>query len=151
MRYLGTGEAITREASQPHLINYIEKYWEQHRFGRWALVYKDLGEVIGHCGLRVLEDMPELVYLLAKQYWGMGLATEAAKACLRYGFEELQLEKIIAVTRPENVASRRVLERIGMKHEKNVRLYDIDCVYYSISRKSSEPGNSHYVLGFTSA
>ncbi len=90
----------------------------------------------------MLDDTPELVYLLAKPYWGMGLATEAAKACLKYGFEELQLEQIIAVTRHENVASRRVLERIGMKHEKDVRLYDIDCVYYSISRKSYQPGNS---------
>lgn len=151
MRYLGTGEAITREASKPHLINLIERYWEEHRFGRWALVYKDRGEVIGHCGFRMLESKAELVYLLAKRYWGMGLATEAAKACLRYAFEELQLEQIIAATRPENVASRRVLERIGMRLEKDLGLYDVDCAYYSISRNSYHPGSSHYVLAFNTA
>ena len=151
MRFLGTGEAVTREASEPHLINYIERYWEEHRFGRWALVCKDRNELIGQCGLRIRDDKPELVYLLAKRYWGMGLATEAARACLRYGFEELKLEQIIAVTRPGNVGSRRVLERIGMKHEKDVWVDDMDCVYYSISSESYQPRDEHYVLGFNSA
>jgi RimJ/RimL family protein N-acetyltransferase len=151
MRYLGTGEAITKEASKPHLINLIERYWEEHRFGRWALIHKDRGELIGHCGFRMLKEKAELVYLLAKPYWGMGLATEAAKACLRYAFEELQLEQIIAATRGENVASRRVLERIGMTLEDDLGLYDVDCVYYSISRNCYHPGNSHYVLEFNTA
>lgn len=66
----------------------------------------------------MLEGTPELIYVLAKAYWGKGLAAEAAKASLRYSFEELKLERIVAVTRHENLASQRVMQSIGMSYEK---------------------------------
>jgi len=148
MKYIGAGETFSVEGAKPHLKNFIEKYWESHSFGRWALIYKDSGTLIGHCGLRMLEGTPELVYLLAKLYWRTGLATEAARACLRYAFEELGLETIVAVTKPENSASRRVLEKIGMKYERDARYHEIDCVYYSVTRESYQPNDSYYLLKY---
>jgi ribosomal-protein-alanine N-acetyltransferase len=82
-----------------------------------------------------LEGTPEieLAYGLAKPYWGSGFATEAARACLRYGFAEMKLERIVAVVNPGNVASQRVLEKLGMKYTRDVHHYDADLMYYEIS------------------
>lgn len=148
MKYIGAGETFTVEGAKPHLKNFIEKYWESHSFGRWALVHKSTGDLIGHCGFRMLEGTPELVYLLAKQHWRAGLASEAASACLRYAFEELRLEIVVAVTKHENAASRRVLEKIGMKYERDARFNNIDCVYYSVTRESYQPDDSYYLLKY---
>jgi ribosomal-protein-alanine N-acetyltransferase len=74
-------------------------------------------------------------WLLAKEYWRRGLATEAATAWLHYGFETLGLDRIVAITRPENIASRGVMEKIGMNYEKDASYYETDCAYYAIDRQ----------------
>jgi ribosomal-protein-alanine N-acetyltransferase len=72
--------------------------------------------------------------LLARASWGQGLASEAAQAALAYGFERVGLERIIALTRPENIASRRVMEKLGMRYEKNLQIFHLEAVYYAITR-----------------
>ena len=109
--------------------------WSKYGFGRWAVIDKATGEMIGLCGLRSREGTPELLYILAEAYWNKGLATEAAGACLRFGFEELELGRIIAFTRPGHVASRRVLEKLGMSYEGEVREAGVDGVLYAIARE----------------
>jgi len=109
--------------------------WSKYGYGRWAVIDKVTGELIGLCGLRSREGTPELLYILAEAYWNRGLATEAAGACLRFGFEELELSRIIAFTRLENVASRRVLEKLGMSYEGEVREAGVDGVMYVIARE----------------
>jgi ribosomal-protein-alanine N-acetyltransferase len=91
--------------------------WKQHGFGRWALIHKPDKKLIGWCGLAPLDktDEIEIGYGIAKEYWGRGLTTEAAAATIRYGFEELKLNQIVAVAMPENIASRRIMEKIGMR------------------------------------
>lgn len=119
-------------------IDSLNDNWKQHKFGVWAVVYKENQKLIGHCGLKFLENTPEIQigYLLLKQYWGRGLGTEAAAEALRFGFEVATLERIVAIAKPENIASRRVMEKIGMKYEKDAYYYDNDVVYYSISREA---------------
>lgn len=149
VKFLGDGEAVTKAETVQHLRNFIERYWEQQRFGRWALIHKADDRLIGYCGLRLLNnEIPELTYVLARAYWGSGLATEAARACLRYGFEELGLERIVAATQPENVASQHVLEKLCMKYEGDKSFYGINCVYYSISRENYRRDDSYYRLHF---
>ncbi|HEX8475008.1 MAG TPA: GNAT family N-acetyltransferase [Pyrinomonadaceae bacterium] len=148
VRFLGDGKPPDKAECLAHLRNFIENYWTERRLGRWALIHKEDGKLIGYCGLRLLEGAPELTYVLAKAYWGRGLATEAARACLRYGFVELRLERIVAVTRPENVASQHVMEKLAMKCEGEKRFYGIDCIYYSISRQDYQPDASPYLLCF---
>lgn len=82
-------------------------------------------------GLTLFDDTPEIVFLLRKAFWGMGLAAEAARACLRYGFEQPRSALIVAMTRSENIAAQRVLERIGMKYKSDVRFMDFDCIVYT--------------------
>ena len=82
----------------------------------------------------MLEKTPEVevAYLLAKDYWNQGLATEAARASIEYGLDELKLDRIVAIARPENVGSYRVMEKVGMKYEKDAHYYNVNVVYYAI-------------------
>jgi ribosomal-protein-alanine N-acetyltransferase len=120
------------------VIESFTEDWQQHHFGVWAVIYKKNQKLIGHCGLKFLENTSEIQvgYLLLKSYWGKGLGTEAATATLKYGFETAKIEKIVAIAKPENIASRRVMEKVGMKYEKDDYYYDNDVVYYSISRQA---------------
>ena len=118
MRY-GTGGAVSEsiEDSERRLRNLIE-HQERHGFGIWAITQRDTGAVIGDCGLFESvrrEGEVELAYRVAKPHWGRGYATEAARAWLAYGFDALDLRRIYAATHAENVASRRVVEKIGMR------------------------------------
>ena len=123
MRYIGEGKPVSREQTEVRLHAYIE-HWRQHRFGLWAVVHKADQALIGFCGLPYLENTPEVEvgYRLAKRCWRMGLATEGASASLRYGFEALNLERIVAVVQAGHVASQRVLEKIGLRYEKDVSI-----------------------------
>ena len=137
MKYL-TG-VRTREATEI-AIHTMLKRWEENNFGMWALVHKIDRKMIGRCGLAFLDKTPEveLGYALDKVYWNQGLATEASFASLNYGFQILKLDRIVAIARPENIASQRVIQKVGMKYEKNARYYETDVVYYSISRETYE-------------
>lgn len=147
VKYLKTGEDVSREDTQ-RALNSIIKHWEKHGFGRWGVVEKATGKLIGYGGLRNLYGMPELVYLLDKPYWGIGLATEIAKACLKWGFEKQRFERIVAVTRHEHAASRRVMEKVGMVYERDETLHDVEVVLYSISRATYQSLSSLQEISF---
>jgi ribosomal-protein-alanine N-acetyltransferase len=108
------------------------RHWQKHGFGRWAVEDKEERRLIGYAGIRSLEGEAELVYLLAKEYWGRGLGTEVARACLKYGFTEKRFDSILALARPLNLRSRKVMENIGMKFEKVATYFDIEVVQYVI-------------------
>ncbi len=117
------------------LLQQMLTHWEQYRFGRWAWIEKATRSLIGHGGLeRLDESSVEVNYLVAKSFWGRGLATEAAQSILNYGFEELNLERLVAIAHPANVPSRRVMEKLGMKCEKPVEDYGVDWVLYAMNR-----------------
>ncbi|MBV8208038.1 MAG: GNAT family N-acetyltransferase [Acidobacteria bacterium] len=91
-------------------------------FGLWAMVRKATGELIGDCGITMQavdgELMPEVGYHVRRDCWGCGYATEAARACFGYGFSVLGLDAIISLIRPENVQSRRVAQKNGLRAER---------------------------------
>lgn len=113
-------------------------HWQKHGFGVWVLVYKQNQQLVGHCGLHYLGDTSEveLTYAINPFYWRQGLATEAASTVLRWGFDTLKLQQIVAVTSPENVASRCVMQKLGMKYEKNIEYAATEVVYYSLQSKT---------------
>jgi [ribosomal protein S5]-alanine N-acetyltransferase len=94
----------------------------------------------GHCGLHYLGNTPEveLTYAINPFYWGQGFATEAAKAVLRWGFDTLGLKQIVAVTAPDNAASRRVMQKLGMQYEKNIQYGGAEAVYYTVVSSAFE-------------
>jgi RimJ/RimL family protein N-acetyltransferase len=148
MRYIGAGKPQSREQTGARLLAFIE-HQKEHGFGLWAAVDKASGDVAGFCGLQFLDHTPEVEvgYRLAKRFWGMGLASEAARTSLRYGFEELGLDRIVAVVRPENAASQRVVEKIGLRYVRDARFYNTDVRYYAITRDEYERDESTYVHG----
>lgn len=146
MKYI-SGRARTRDETEASLFRII-KQWE-HGFGMWAVVHKTQRKmVIGRCGLGFLDNTPEveLGYAFAKPYWGMGIATEATFASLKYGFEQAKLDRIVAIARPENIASQRVMQKVGMKYEKDAHFYNLDVVYYALSRSAWQPDDFLYIL-----
>jgi RimJ/RimL family protein N-acetyltransferase len=92
------------------------------KLGLWAIVHKDTGQFIGSCGLLPVsidgQTETELSYVLASAFWGQGLGTEAAKAILDYGFEQLNLGRLICLIDQDNIGSVKVAENIGMTFEK---------------------------------
>lgn len=117
-------------------FNNYSRLWEEHGIDGWIITNKKDGQFIGSIEIEYLDDTDEyeLGYCLSKEYWGKGIATEAARAVVRFGFENANLERVIAVVVPENIASWKVLEHIGLVYEKNARYYDLDVVYHAITR-----------------
>lgn len=144
-RYLPGGRPRTREQTKTTL-HFIIGHWEQHGFGWWAVNPKTGRELIGWCGLKLLDSTGEVevLYLFARRHWGLGYATEAGAASLRYGFEALKLDRIIALAVPENAASRRVMEKMGMQYEKTAEYYNLELACYSITRAAFQPGGAVY-------
>lgn len=146
MKFLGTrGEPLSRAETGTALASIIE-HWRRNKFGRWAVVHKEHGKLIGYGGLRSFDNIAELVYLLDRPYWGQGLATEIARASLRYGFVKRRFDPIIALAKPLNLASRRVMEKAGMKFEKEANYFNIDVVQYNLTldeyeRLNASPGS----------
>lgn len=147
MRYLPSGVPLPKDRTLPILQRFMD-YWTLHGFGLWAVVHKIDDRLIGHCGLQLIPDTTdvEVAYALAKPYWGIGLAPEAAQAALRFGFEHLKLDQIVAVAMPENAASQRVMVKIGMTYQKIAHVYGGELPYYTIARNEFHPGDAPYQL-----
>ncbi len=108
----------------------IENY-SRHGFGLWAVVLKDSGKVIGYCGLTRFPDIDgqpeiEIGFRLSHSSWSRGYATEAAAAVRDHAFDTLGLSRLVALVDPDNTASIRVAEKIGMTFEKDVMMEDYD-------------------------
>jgi RimJ/RimL family protein N-acetyltransferase len=118
-------------------LKLVSSHWKNEKVGFCAVIEKASGQVIGWCGLWRLKETgeTEVGYAIAKEYWGRGFAAEAARCFLEYGFTELNLEKIVAVARPENTASRRVMEKLGMRYDYTGEFYGRQLVHYSISKE----------------
>ena len=112
---------LTRRESDA-MIDRMERGFDEHGYGLWALEVRETGRFIGFTGLVWQRfDAPflpalEVGWRLARDAWGKGYATEAARESLRFGFDELDLEEIVSFTVPANERSRRVMERLGMRH-----------------------------------
>jgi ribosomal-protein-alanine N-acetyltransferase len=134
-RYLGgTDNLFERVGSR---LRYYIDHHTRHGYAMGLVSLKSSPAMIGWGGLQHLDDGEEVEvgYAFAKAYWGHGYATELAAAWLRFGFEQLGLERIVAVALPGNLASRHVMEKLGMQYEKNIVHYGDDTVYYAVSRE----------------
>ncbi|MFB2917273.1 MULTISPECIES: GNAT family N-acetyltransferase [Aerosakkonema] len=116
MRYIGAG-ARTEEQTRELLESYIT-HWQKYNFGPFAILLE--GELIGRAGLYYHFDSSpdvQIGYVLARKVWGNGYGTEVAAACLKYGFEALNFNKIGACVRVENKRSSNILDKLGMRKQ----------------------------------
>jgi ribosomal-protein-alanine N-acetyltransferase len=147
MRFIGEGVVQPREQIEQNLTNIIAAF-RRRGYGRWAIEEKMSGRLAGYCGFGFSVESvgPELVYLLGREFWGRGYVHEAGRACLRYGFEELGLDAVKAVTLPDNWRSRRVMERLGMRYVRSDLYHSYPCVVYELGRAEWQLDDSAYAL-----
>jgi RimJ/RimL family protein N-acetyltransferase len=97
-------------------------HWRTHGFGLWLLRDRGTGQMVGRGGLQHTDatgdDEVEIAWAIAPERWRQGLATELALVCMSVAFEQLELGSVIAYTRPDNIASRRVMEKAGLVLER---------------------------------
>ena len=132
MRFIPRGASPSVERTRA-AIERLLRHEREQGFGLWGVELKESGELIGDCGLFLVQGIGpevEVAYHFGRQWWGQGYATEAASACLRFGFRECGLTEIIAICFPEHVASRRVMEKAGMRYVGPARYYELDLVKY---------------------
>jgi RimJ/RimL family protein N-acetyltransferase len=105
-----------------------QAHWETHCYGHWGLLPDGEEEIIGWAGLGYLRELDEteVAYMIDQAFWGKGYATEAALAALRFGFEEVKLDHIIALVHPDNLASRRVIDKCGMAYVDTLCLWGME-------------------------
>ena len=132
IRYTGNAPCKDLEEARKVISENIQKAYFESEFGRWAVILKSSGETIGWCGVRYKKErgQVDLGYRFFRKYWGIGIATEAAKACLDYGFSKYKIPNIIALAQPENLASIRVMEKIGMHFVRNYEENSEELVWY---------------------
>ena len=122
LRFVPDKGLLNVEQARQILVDHPIADYRKYGFGRGACILKKTGEQIGFAGLKYLEEFGEvdLAFRLMRAYWGMGLATEAALASVRFGFADLGLKRIIGLVMPENKASVRVLEKAGLRYAGTV-------------------------------
>ena len=115
--------AVLSRIESDHLVDRIEQHFEQHGFGLYAAEHLREKAFIGFVGLNVpsfdalFTPCVEIGWRLAASRWGQGFATEGARAVAQYAFSVVKLDQIVSFTVPENIRSRRVMEKLGMDHD----------------------------------
>lgn len=119
-------------------IELIQNYdhYKIYGFGRWSVFLKDTNEYIGWCGLKYTKEKDEydIGFRFFKEHWNKGYATESALACIDLGFTKFKMNKIIGRAMSANIGSVKVLEKMGLKFEKNFDFDGVEGVIYSIEK-----------------
>lgn len=127
------GGIVANEEINKKLIA-IQKHWDQYDFGLFSVFDNKCKKIIGLCGLCYSEQDIELSYMFFPEYWGKGIGTQAILACVYYGFDELKLEKIIAITQEANRGSWTILEKVGMHHTATISKFNANQRVYKLTK-----------------
>lgn len=135
-RYLWDDEPVSRATIEEVIAQSVQSFSEDG-LGLFGVRLQGSEELVGFCGFVLLEGMEEieLGYELEPDLWGRGIATEAARACLQYAFEEAGLRRVIAGADAPNVASLRVIEKLGMRPIGRVNPHAPNDPYYTVYRE----------------
>lgn len=127
-RFIGDRGVRTIEEARKYILDGPIASYQQHGYGIYLVEIQDSGEQIGTCGLvnrQGMEDV-EIGFALLPQYWSQGYAAEAAQAVMVYAREELRLERIVAIANPGNERSFKLLEKLGLRFDRMIRLSEDD-------------------------
>lgn len=140
-KYLGNNPVTNIEQVQKY-ISSIQQQYLDNGIGRWITIEKSSNEIIGWSGLKFITEYEnnhinfhDVGYRFMPQYWGKGYATEATRAALKYGFDSMNLNKIVGTTHVDNKASQRVLEKCGLKFVEQFYWNDILCNWLEITNE----------------
>jgi len=140
MRFSIKGPATREDIQTKYLPSCLKRY-SRDGLGQWAVVRKSDGICIGECGICAQEIDGqrefEISYRMRRDCWGLGLATEAARACRDYGFKQAGLHRLISIIESENAASIRVAEKMGMTLAKSASFHNIPVLIYSVANAAT--------------
>lgn len=144
-KYLGNNPRTTMEESEKD-INYIIQQYKSNGIGRWAAIEKSSGDFIGWSGLKLNNDITynnktnyfDVGYRFIPKYWGNGYATESSIAALEYGFKVLNLKLITGIAEVDNIASNRVLQKIGLQFVNTFKIENVDAHWYELKKEDYE-------------
>ena len=136
MRYVADGQVWPISRSQ-QFMELASEMLERIGFCQWAVIHRSSGCLVGFCGLVDTGDGPEIGWRLARDYWGQGLATEAAAAVLNHARDTLRLSRVVATVQVANAASVRVIEKLGMSKDRTFRRDGRAVAVYSCDLASS--------------
>jgi RimJ/RimL family protein N-acetyltransferase len=139
LRYFPKTDPLSRDRVQKMIVRLLT-HWEERGYGLWAVVSRSTGELMGRSGLQYLTETEEVEvdFILDQAFWGRGLATEAGQASLQYGFESVGVGSVVGIVHPENIASQRVLEKLGMRFTERKQYFGMNCYRYAIARSAYE-------------
>jgi len=148
MRHINGGVPWSDEAIQ-QFVDRQATLFAARGLCRWRLIEKPSGTMIGFCGVGAWRDNPDLEigWWLARRFWGRGLATEAATIALRDAFERVRLDRVISIARPANVASTRIMEKLGLKFHRAFEADGVPLVEYALDRAAYAAGECRGPLG----
>ena len=140
-RYLGNTPVKSIDESQAAIENIRQQYVERG-IGRWTAIEKSSGAFIGWSGLKLNTeqefnnkiDFYDIGYRLIPRYWGKGYATESAVAALDYGFTTLNFKTIVGMAEVENLASNKILQKIGLNYIEDFLFEDVMVSWYELSK-----------------
>lgn len=139
MRFIGDGSTRTLDQTQA-AIGRVQERWERLGYSWWTIFERATEDAIGAACLQHIaneDDAPlEIGWRLRPDKQGRGYATEAGRAILQFAFRKVGVEQILAVAHPDNVSSRKVMERLGMTHEGIQTHYGQPCIVFRIQRSS---------------
>ena len=146
MRHMpgGTARAATAEADAARIVPRFAQDWQRHGYGPWAVEDRATGVLLGHGGLRMLAELggeTEVLYMLARDAWGRGFASEIATAAQEAGFGTFGLTRLVGYAALANLASCRVLEKTGLAFEREVEVFGLTARRHVMERvEGRRPG-----------
>lgn len=134
IRYAQSKPLASREAALEFMHAAPLSDYASVGYGRFACVWKATGAVIGFSGIKYVAEIAdnELGYRFLPEFWGMGLATEAGQASIDFARADLGLTRLVALVHPDNVASAKVVTKLGFRIERQMRISDLPDVDVSL-------------------
>lgn len=135
LKYFPGPQTVT-QAQVERMIGRMLAHWQEHGYGLWAVEQRTTGALLGRCGLQFITETNEVEidFILDPASWGQGFATEAGQASLQFGFEQLNLAEVVGIVHPENLASQRVLQKLGMQFAEATEYFGMAVQRYTLSR-----------------
>jgi [ribosomal protein S5]-alanine N-acetyltransferase len=131
MKHVGLRAGQTLHPSEVEgLVSGAVMAWTTRGYARWSLFTRHRREFVGYCGFREENGNPELITMIDSRFSNVGLGTQSAAACLKYGFEKLGFEEVLAYTRPENESAVQLLEKLGAEFLGHADFHGVRSVSY---------------------
>ena len=150
-KYLGNKPVSSKEQAMD-MINFIRQQYIDYGIGRWAVIEKKTNDFMGWSGLKYIvteinghKNYYDLGYRLIRKYWRKGIATESALASLEYAFDKLKLNEVYGMAESENIASNKILRKVGLRFIEDFDYNGMRNNWYKIERVEFESRNTRTI------